>query len=463
MVVHSDQNQGMSAIVEYLEIVGLHGKQDIFLDFAGPTTIFIADNGSGKTTALFILQLILRLQFSQIGKFHYDRIQIKFAGIAEISFTPADFEKSHTHTMLRSWLKRGAVNEKEILHLVAQVRHFPYSQLREEAIFTSAARRLRMPSKPFYDRLIRLNYNIETDTDSIDQMEHSPIVRIRSYLHENLKANVLYLPTYRRVEQDMKEVIEIEEDEEGETDVGIHFGMSDVKRKIERIASQIRDHSVMSYGQISGQMLGQLAENRALSDEMIERLSDRASVELVLARVGENVTQSQKNLILDAMDRGVLLKNVHLSFFLSRLIEEYDQVRDLDNAMMSYAQVCNGYLLNKVMRYDSLNATLGLYEEISGDKIDLEHLSSGEKQILGVMAELYLGSAEAYAVIFDEPELSLSVDWQRKILVDVAASNKCRLLVAATHSPFVFENELDPFARALAVRFNPTLVTAEFS
>lgn len=454
MSENSNEGENTHGVLEYMLIFGLHGKQDVFLDFAGRTTIFIADNGSGKTTALFILQLILRLQFSQISKFQYDAIRIKFLGVDEISFTAADFEKSRHAAMLRSWLKNSDVKPKEIFHLAHQVRHMPYTHLREETLFTSIARRLRVPTKVFYERLVRFDYGSERDLDLVDQMENSPILQIRAYLAKNLDAAVLYLPTYRRVEQDMQQVLELEDDDDT-AEIGIHFGMSDVKRKIEHVTSQIRDHSIMSYGQISGQMLGQLAEDRDLSYEMVQRLNDRGSVELVLARVGENVTDAQKELILDAMDNGTLLENRHLSFFLSRLIEEYDQVRELDKALIRYALVCNGYLINKKMRYDSLNATLGLFEEVSGDKIDLEHLSSGEKQILGVMAELYLGDHEAYAVIFDEPELSLSVEWQKKILVDIAASEKCRLLVAATHSPFVFENELDPFARALDVRFRP--------
>ncbi len=456
MIDRPSSAEEFGGLIEYLAIYGLHGKHDVFLEFAGRTTIFIADNGSGKTTALFILQLILRKQFSQISKFQYERIEIKFCDAEAVSFGPEDFEKSRNASMLRGWLQRGEVKPHEIFHLAKQVRHLPLTALREETLFNSVARRLRVPTKVFYERLIRFDYRLDGEPDLVDQMENSPILKLRTYLSTHLDASVLYLPTYRRVEQDMQQVIDIDiDDDNDEEDIGIHFGMSDVKIKIERATSQIRDHSITSYGQISGQMLGQLAEDSDLSDEMIGRLNDRGSIELVLARVGENVTSGQRRLILDALDNGALLENRHLSFFLSRLIEEYDQVRELDKALLRYASVCNGYLINKKMRYDSLNATLGLFEEVTGDRIDLEHLSSGEKQILGVMAELYLGDGTAYAVIFDEPELSLSVDWQKKILVDVAASEKCRLLIAATHSPFVFENELDPFARALNVRFRP--------
>ena len=66
-----------------------------------------------------------------------------------------------------------------------------------------------------------------------------------------------------------------------------------------------------------------------------------------------------------------------------------------------------------------------------------------------MMAELYLSQEERFAVVIDEPELSLSVEWQRQILPDVIRSGRCEFLAAATHSPFIFENQLDKYTRPL--------------
>jgi predicted ATP-dependent endonuclease of OLD family len=52
-------------------------------------------------------------------------------------------------------------------------------------------------------------------------------------------------------------------------------------------------------------------------------------------------------------------------------------------------------------------------------------------------------------VFIDEPELSLSVDWQRMFLVDILDSASCDGLIATTHSPFVFENELENFVHGI--------------
>jgi predicted ATPase len=49
----------------------------------------------------------------------------------------------------------------------------------------------------------------------------------------------------------------------------------------------------------------------------------------------------------------------------------------------------------------------------------------------------------------DEPELSLSVPWQRQFLVDIVQGKFCSGLMAVTHSPFIYENELDDYTHGL--------------
>jgi len=85
----------------------------------------------------------------------------------------------------------------------------------------------------------------------------------------------------------------------------------------------------------------------------------------------------------------------------------------------------------------------------SGDEIKFRDLSSGEKQIISLFSQLYLTEDNQYFIIIDEPELSLSVPWQRKFLTDICESNYCSGIIAVTHSPFIFENELNRFAHSL--------------
>lgn len=65
--------------------------------------------------------------------------------------------------------------------------------------------------------------------------------------------------------------------------------------------------------------------------------------------------------------------------------------------------------------------------------IDLPFLSSGEKHLLLVCIQALM--AEENSFIIDEPELSLHIDWQHRLLSSLQTLNPSMQLIAATHSP----------------------------
>ena len=86
---------------------------------------------------------------------------------------------------------------------------------------------------------------------------------------------------------------------------------------------------------------------------------------------------------------------------------------------------------------------IGFVTTFSEEPISVQHLSSGEKQLLIFFANLIFNVNQKNTGIFvvDEPELSLHLSWQ-KIFVDKTMSiNPNMQLVFATHSPeFVGKN-----------------------
>jgi predicted ATP-binding protein involved in virulence len=66
-------------------------------------------------------------------------------------------------------------------------------------------------------------------------------------------------------------------------------------------------------------------------------------------------------------------------------------------------------------------------------QIGLSFLSSGEKQLLYIALHALVSSN--HSLIIDEPELSMHVDWQRKLVATLCALNPDMQLIMATHSP----------------------------
>ena len=188
---------------------------------------------------------------------------------------------------------------------------------------------------------------------------------------------------------------------------------------------------------------------------MNEKISNPEALEIVLDRLGANVSKETKTKILSLVESGDIRNDNHrtLAYFLSNLLDIYEQQKDKDNRIKEFVNVSNNYLRGKEIRYDESNVTIKVINKRTETEVLLEKLSSGEKQLVSIFSKLYLESTQKSFIIFDEPELSLSIEWQKTLLPDIIASGQCGLLLAATHSPFIFENQLDSYAEALNISY----------
>ena len=131
-----------------------------------------------------------------------------------------------------------------------------------------------------------------------------------------------------------------------------------------------------------------------------------------------------------------------------KLHKDQQSIRD-------FVSVCNGYLYEKRLIYNdtrvevTLEETNKTYKDVQSDTLPMSMLSSGEKQIISVFSRIYLLDSSNYFVIIDEPELSLSIFWQKRFLPDILNSGRCSGLVVVTHSPSICDNELDDYMRPL--------------
>jgi predicted ATPase len=109
---------------------------------------------------------------------------------------------------------------------------------------------------------------------------------------------------------------------------------------------------------------------------------------------------------------------------------EQERVFELRNKFINQV---NGFLSKKSLE-------IGANNEISvctksGKTLHPTSLSSGEKQLLILLSEAVLSRRRTHIYIADEPELSLHVTWQEKLLSSLVEFNPNAQLIVATHSP----------------------------
>ena len=71
----------------------------------------------------------------------------------------------------------------------------------------------------------------------------------------------------------------------------------------------------------------------------------------------------------------------------------------------------------------------------NGEVLTPYQLSSGEKQMLVILLTVLIEDGEPYALIMDEPEVSLHIEWQQSLISLIHSLNPHAQIILSTHSP----------------------------
>lgn len=80
-----------------------------------------------------------------------------------------------------------------------------------------------------------------------------------------------------------------------------------------------------------------------------------------------------------------------------------------------------------------------LFEQ-DGDTLTPYQLSSGEKQMLVILLTVLVQDNQSYALFMDEPEISLHVEWQQRLISLIRSLNPHVQIILTTHSPALIMN-----------------------
>ncbi len=455
-------------LLESFSLEGLNGYKNISILFERNVKIVSAENGSGKTTILNALHALLIGKPQKLFSIDFAKVSIKFRDQAEMSFSKSE--------LLPTFPVRK--DSKKVFGSAMEQHLFDISQQEwEEMLVLFSTKHEEYFNCAGYQKLVK---NIPLGAKEIDAICIRELTRVQldsqfAKLHEMIKAamgevSVLYLPTFRRIEADLPEYQKVhqtknlvDDHDAWDTDRLIFFGLQDVTQRLESIASDIRRGTSEAYSRISSRTLDQLLDVGSATTEVNLSQADVAMLSAVFARLGRSASASEAK-ILQLIENGKINdpENQSLRTFLAQLLEVYQGTHELESAVESFVNVIDAYWKQpsseKRFQFDKKTVEAQAIDSFTGKPLPLATLSSGEKQIVSIFARLYLDQGKRYLILIDEPELSLSMEWQQKFLPDVMRAPSCAQLIAITHSPFTFDNELDAYAGSLNITYSKKAV-----
>jgi predicted ATPase len=455
----------MNSLVEMFSINGLYGYKNIKLQMHDSTTIVVSENGVGKTTLLNALNQILNDDLKELSALDFKNIIIKFRGFEQFVFNKEDI------------VERSLKKTNELYSYVS-------SYLSEES-FWHEIRRMDLNSADIEGeplvKLLELHspYSLTHVVDLIDNLkgksalEETPtslkFMKIRELVNNT---QIVYLPTYRRVEKselkDMRRFrgAQIEKDDSKRFAhprqrkmKEIEFGLADVEHKLKAMSEDVERQSNIGYRSLSASMLDDLLSGmETTGDIKLKKLPDIEDLERFLLRVASRGQKHRLNATLKEIhglyETGKITEKRQLAYFLTKLNNIINLTKEKELMIEQFVNVCNKYLSvssdSKILTFDARSLMVVVNDEFTSKPIKLDDLSSGEKQIISLMSHLYLDDVKKI-ILIDEPELSLSLEWQRMVLPDIDASPNVAQIIAITHSPFIFDNRLSSNAVMLDI------------
>ncbi|NTV25453.1 MAG: AAA family ATPase [Chlorobiaceae bacterium] len=448
----------MSQISRF-EIKKLHGFKNIDLRFKDNTLILVGENGAGKTTVLHLLYYLLSGQWSAIAKWQFESLSLTI-----------DQKK---HILRYSEIEESfqSIDRRFLGKLPISIRH------RVISLIEQTEGRLPVPELEMlcnqYDIPIHYLLNEISLFDQPKKRRRNSLAETMEAIQGSLNAQLLYLPTYRRIEQELNLIFKgIDERElmkrrsmlasrrNADSYVElVEFGMTDVDSAIKETRDELDKFARANLNNLTFSYLGDVVEEKYQSVDLQPiRKADPKTIDNILNRIQEPVLslenkQHLRRLIQTVKDGET--NNVHsqvICHYFTKLMTFHQDLEMKEAKIVNFCIACNSYMVDKEFQYDTSNFNFRIIQKLSCEpnhEIELQNLSSGEKQIVSLFSHLYLSGGKKYFVLIDEPELSLSVDWQRKFVLDIRRTSFCSGLIAVTHSPFIYDNELRKYAHGL--------------
>jgi predicted ATP-binding protein involved in virulence len=443
-------------ILKSFSIKKLFGTTDVMIPFEGTAKILIGVNGLGKTQVLNILYYTLSKRFNKLVEYVFDSITIEFGDNTKVNINNSNRKKKAIdNPLVKNVLQvTGFTQFLQLYTIVNNAKDVAFA-LRINPLSRKIIETTHLTSMMIEEAMKLWAMNEQADLLDEDLIKKQKMIDVHLSDYE-----ILYFPTYRRIEEDFKGLRYNEEkfDINHDSSSLIHFDMDDVQKRFAEIAQNIDKLSKEGFAKISNEILSQLIKGFPIIDTLFLHTITQKDIEIILARVGNQLPTAHKDIIQKMVsNKEIQEKDKYLLYFLQKLIDIYKQQRVLDQSIKQFRDVCNKYLVNKKVIYDESRIEIYVQLDKSSEKLELAKLSLGEKQIISIFSKVYLASEECrFIVLFDEPELSLAIDWQQNLLPDIVKSGKCHFLLAVTHSPFIFENELEKYAIGLNVYFKPS-------
>lgn len=459
-------------------INNLFGQEQINIDFSKRSVIITGDNGNGKTTILNIIYNVLVGNYHTLIKMNFEQINIIFQ--SEFKFM----------NEIKIELKKSYILKQ------LTIRYRLKSKILKIEITSNIYNNIIVNSIEFNNKIL---YQ-EDKNDNLFYFydDKSTIIELLEAINENefqsnikkINESLLYFPTYRRIDLDIESYFSNLYDDSmmsyfkrdglrkftsfgtldrrviGISNTDIEDILREYTRKLNETSSNNLDILLRNFAKNSILGMNEDALKIQLSElsmqtkifEQLTSINESLSLEISNEQLVEISEQFEEKLKFinkikknKPKDQDELNKVIELfmSLPMMQVFQKLQESYLLFNNKMALELENYKYIQENLLDFSGnklkLNRTelneFYFFKEGAGiDKFN--DFSTGEKQLITflVYSAIELPKNTPSLIIIDEPELSLHVKWQNKLLKNLLKKDNIKIL-SATHSPYIINKQ----------------------
>lgn len=432
--------------IKHLEVRGLWGLYDVSTALHHDLSIFIGSNGCGKTTLLNIIQNVLSvdvltletLPFSSATLVFTDRHSTK---ILKVSREVKSFSELHE-------------NDADILSHI--IFHSPDEQI-PFITYHIDGNEFKLPVSGSYRRISYSERWAAAVRDEITKVLFIKKVRnISVYRHHGEKIRERGEDTYRRSNIDerigslmiafnsYREMLN-----QKVTGNWEQFKLNVIRAMLESASAEhgvpfkISDYEADKLQNIIKALGLETEKDRRLVKQFVE------SYRIFKANLTDHILHDN-----GAADHSVRQMAAYSVFgIFDTIIGMFEDTQKKNSTITSpiklFLDILNGFLEEQFFGKTASLDERGLiiYLDSTGRRIKLEHLSSGEKQLLIILLETIIERNNYQILIIDEPEISLNLQWQHDLLRGIMRLNPNAQIFIATQAPELVSEHSNKYIR----------------
>ncbi len=394
--------------VREIDIRNLWGHINHKLEFTKDVNIIIGPNASGKTTILNLLRYVLIGKLYHLHKFDFAHIKIK----------------------LNSFNK----NSQKAIKIFPTDTGYNIKIGQKSYDYEIEPRMFRRRIHPLYDPTLD---EISKELNSLVPIVWLPVSRKEIYT--DLKRESIRSKDY--VNEKLNELLSKLKIYRLEIDTRLYYLYKQFEKEVLQIILYNEDHD-----QIEGiklkplsntekdQLIDAFKAANLLDSNILEKIDKHFSVaHSALKRIKKLVekTDQQQIEINDIFIVPLISRTKSMIKAAQKLDKEKDEIF---KPIYLYENLVNDFLEGKEIKVDD-NGVLSIKLKGKSMEFNSNQLSSGEKQILILLTQALLWEANPVVYMVDEPELSLHISWQEKLINSLLKLGGEIQIIAATHSP----------------------------